>query len=118
MQLGGRNSFSALTADEFETIIDPLNIGSPDKFAVAVSGGADSMALTLLLNDYCQIHNISLVALTVDHGLRQKSKQEAEQVGIWLSKRGIEHHILTWVGHKPDTNIQDEARNARYALMG
>ncbi|MCP5381279.1 MAG: tRNA lysidine(34) synthetase TilS [Kordiimonadaceae bacterium] len=118
MQLSGRNNFSALSADEFEKIIDLLNIGSPDNIAVAVSGGADSMALTLLLNEYCQSHNISLVALTVDHGLRQKSNQEAEQVGKWLRERGIEHHILTWVGHKPDANIQDEARNARYALMG
>ncbi|MBL4893382.1 MAG: hypothetical protein JKY59_00695, partial [Emcibacter sp.] len=52
--------------------------------AVAVSGGADSMALTVMLGDYCASHNIVLTALTVDHGLRAEAAEEARQVGRWL----------------------------------
>ncbi len=86
--------------------------------AVAVSGGADSLALTLLLDEWCRSHNITLTALTVDHGLRPQAADEARQVGLWLKKYDIPHVILTWQGDKPHSNIQDQARMARYELMG
>jgi len=76
------------------------------------------MALALLVRNHCRKENIKLVALSVDHGLREKSENEAKQVAKWLDALEIDHHILTWTGHKPDTNIQDEARKARYNLMG
>ena len=90
----------------------------PDKIAIAVSGGGDSMALALLAHEWCLANGIKMMALTVDHGLRAESAIEAHQVKDWMSNLGIDHQILTWVGHKPDVNIQDEARNARYRLMG
>lgn len=83
------------------------------KVAVACSGGSDSMALTLLANDYFP----DLVALTVDHGLRKEAAKEALQVGKWLKKHNIEHHILKWRGEKPNSNIQETARKARYQLL-
>lgn len=118
MQLEERVDSSPLTSGEFKDIMAVNNIGSPKKIAVAVSGGCDSLSLTLLLKEWCCTKNIELFALSVDHGLRAESKHEAAQVGTWLKHHGIDHHILTWVGHKPDTNIQDEARKARYSLMG
>ena len=84
------------------------------KVAVAVSGGADSMALALLLNEQT---NSKLIAITVDHGLREESAREAKQVKKWLEKYDIEHHILKWEGDKKNSNIQFEARTARYQLM-
>jgi len=83
------------------------------KTAVACSGGSDSMALTLL----AQEHYPNLVALTVDHGLRKEAAEEARQVGKWLKKHNIEHHILKWTGEKPNSNIQETARKARYKLL-
>jgi tRNA(Ile)-lysidine synthase len=85
--------------------------------AVAVSGGADSMALTLLADRWAKSKHLRLVALTVDHGLRPGSGREARQVGTWLARRGIEHTILRWRGPKPKTNRQALARAARYRLM-
>ncbi len=82
--------------------------------AVAVSGGADSMALTLLV---AAVFPGRVHALTVDHGLRQGSVAEAVQVGTWLAKHGIPHRTLVWNGPKPATNIQAEARAARYQLL-
>lgn len=93
--------------------------GLPKKasLAVACSGGADSMALTLLLAEYCRKSGNKLMAITVDHGLREESAGEAKQVGKWLKQHGAAHVVLKWEGKKPTRNIQETAREARYALM-
>ncbi|MDR2685780.1 MAG: tRNA lysidine(34) synthetase TilS [Rickettsiales bacterium] len=81
------------------------------RIAVAVSGGADSMALMHWCADY------KPVVLTIDHGLRNESAAEAEMVGRVAKKLGLEHHTLKWVGDKPDTGVEEAAREARYNLM-
>lgn len=90
---------------------------TPPTLAVAVSGGADSMALLLLTHAWAQKNNGKAIALTVDHGLRPEAKLEAEKVAQWCSARGIEHHTLTWKPPSPETTLQQEARDARYALL-
>lgn len=85
--------------------------------AVAVSGGADSMALAVLLSDWAEARGGQVIALTVDHGMRAGSGSEAREVGRRLSGLGIESHLLTWTGAKPRSNRQAEARAARYALL-
>ncbi|WP_289079362.1 tRNA lysidine(34) synthetase TilS [uncultured Thalassospira sp.] len=84
---------------------------------VAVSGGADSMALALLTHEWCQARGGAILAITVDHGLRADSAQEAQWVGDQLSEHGIEHVILRWQGTKPSRAVQEQARRARYDLM-
>ncbi len=107
-----------LTSDEFSELIMELNPVRGAPVAVAVSGGADSLALTLMLGQWCQAHDVVLTALTVDHDLRQDSAAEAREVGRWLVKYHIPHVILKWNGDKPRHNIQQLARQARYGLMG
>ena len=85
--------------------------------AVAVSGGADSLCLTLLLHQWCVAFSHPFVALTVDHGLRPESPAEAQQVHEWMTDLAIPHKILTWEGEKPTTGLQEKAREARYFLM-
>lgn len=85
--------------------------------AVACSGGADSMALTLLLADWVRSAGGRLTALTVDHRLRAASTDEARQVGAWLRRRRIDHVILTRPDAPFEGNLQAEARRVRYALM-
>jgi tRNA(Ile)-lysidine synthase len=85
--------------------------------AVGVSGGADSLCLTLLLHELAMRDGWHLTALTVNHGLRPESPAEAEQVQQWLRQRGINHHILHWEGEKPTANIHQIAREHRYILL-
>ncbi len=96
----------------------PMGCSVGENLAVAVSGGADSLALTLMLGEWCRSHDISLTAITVDHGLRAEATAEARQVADWLRPYDIAHVTLTWDGDKPHSNIQDQARRARYRLMG
>lgn len=116
MQLNGGNVLP-LSGDEFNDLMTAMDVGHPNRMAVAVSGGGDSMALTLLLEEWCKKENITLRAVTVDHGLRIASKKEAEDVTRWLKQYNIRHDILEWRGEKPRSNIQDAARNARYSLI-
>lgn len=118
MQLEEKGEPSSLSSEEFEDIISTINIGAATHIAVAVSGGGDSMALVLLLKNWCAEKKFKLTALIVDHGLRKNSTAEAAQVGGWMTDLNIDHHILKWLGDKPATNIQDEARKMRYLLLG
>ena len=73
---------------------------------------------TLLAARWAARHQIAITALSVDHGLRRRSKAEARKLGFWLSERGIAQKVLTWRGAKPQSNIQARAREARYRLLG
>ncbi len=104
-----------LGGDEFAALLGALAPGP--RLAVACSGGADSLALTLLAAAWAEARGLELVALTVDHGLRADSAAEAEAVGAWLAARGIAHHVLRWGGPKPKANRAARAREARYRLL-
>jgi len=109
-----------LCEGEFSELMTPFEVsGAKPKIAVAVSGGADSMALVLLAQKWARVQGVHITALTVDHGLRDGSDVEAVQVKSWLSSLRIDHQILTWLAPKTVTSaIQARARDARYRLMG
>jgi tRNA(Ile)-lysidine synthase len=82
------------------------------RVAVACSGGADSMALTLLAASWGQP-----LALIVDHGLRPESANEAVLTQQRLAARGIPARILTLRGLKRGPGLAARARAARYASL-
>jgi tRNA(Ile)-lysidine synthase len=84
------------------------------KFAIGLSGGADSLALTLMM---AHVFPGRIVALTVDHGLRAESGKEALQVAQWCADAHIPHHTLRWQTPAVSGNIQGQARSARYNLL-
>lgn len=88
-----------------------------DVLAAGVSGGADSLALVLQLDECLRPIGKRVVALTVNHGLRPEAAAEADYVHRLMAKYGIEHHILVWKGEKPQTGIEEAARTARYGLL-
>lgn len=96
------------------------NIGGFEKeptLAVAVSGGADSMALAILADRWARRRGGKCIALTVDHGLRSGSGTEAKETRRRLGERDIPCQVLAWRGEKPSSGIQAAAREARYRLI-
>ncbi len=87
------------------------------KIAAAVSGGSDSMALCALLNRFVKEYDGKLDCITIDHQLRDDSSSEAIRVGKILKTLNINHKIIPWEGAKPKSNLQEEARLARYNLL-
>ena len=87
------------------------------KIAVAVSGGPDSLALTILLQKFSLENNIDLKAISIDHDLRSSSKDELQWLASELKKRKIKHKIIKWKSLKPNANILSSARNKRYELL-
>jgi tRNA(Ile)-lysidine synthase len=88
-------------------------------WAVAVSGGGDSLALMHLLRGFAHGRGLAPpIVLTVDHGLRKDSARDAKRVAGWAKQAGLAAHLLTWRGKKPKKAIEAAAREARYRLMG
>jgi len=113
---------SPVNAEAFDRLMAPLGPFEPrPHLAVAVSGGADSLALAVLLADWLAPRGGSLTAFTVDHGLRPDSGREAAWVARLLKGRGIAHHTLRWRGARPAGQAggsqQAAARAARYDLL-
>jgi tRNA(Ile)-lysidine synthase len=82
---------------------------SSRRVAVAVSGGADSLALALLAKAWGDP-----VAFIVDHGLRVEAAAEAAWARDVLTTRGIPATILQLRGLRPGAA---SARAARYAAL-
>lgn len=97
--------------------MDAFNLPEKCPVAVGVSGGADSLFLTLFLKKWADETGHTVTALTVNHNLRAEAAAEAENVGTFLKSHGIDHHILTWTGNKPTSRIEEQAREIRYKLL-
>ena len=97
---------------KFENYLD-IN----ENFAVAVSGGPDSLALSFLAKIYSIKKSLNVKYFIVDHKLRKNSSTEAKYVKKQLKNFSINLNILTWVGIKPKSNIQSVARDKRYKLL-
>lgn len=86
------------------------------EIAVAISGGADSLALTLSINDWIKGRGGIVYGLTIDHQLRQESAEEAETVGKWLKCYNIQHFIMK-ANISQEGNLAAKARSERYKLL-
>ena len=91
---------------------------SRPRVAVAVSGGADSLALLLLVHRWASARGGSALGLSVDHRLRVESRGEMRQVHRWLEAKGLAHHALVW-RHQGLLRgaVQAMAREERYRLL-
>lgn len=87
---------------------------------LAVSGGADSLALLLLAHRW--VAGLAtpprLHVYTVDHRLRPEAAGEAAMVMATARARQVPATTLAWTGDKPAAGLQEAARIARYRLIG
>ena len=104
-----------LTADEAEVLLAP--IAGTDIVALAVSGGADSLALLDVVDRWRRGPNRPMaVVLTVDHRLRPGSDREAAGVVATAEARGMPARHLSVCDLPPDSD-EAAARDARYRLL-
>lgn len=86
---------------------------------LAVSGGPDSTALLWLAARWRASLKTGprLIAVTIDHGLRDESAREARDVKRLASQLDVTHRTLRWRGPKPKAGVPAAAREARYELL-
>lgn len=92
-----------------------------DHLLIAVSGGADSLCLLLLLHHWAYRENWKLKVAYFDHGLRKETLAEKAFVESWAKKLK-----LPFVGGKGETkklkslkkySLEESARYLRYAFL-
>jgi len=85
--------------------------------ALAVSGGADSLALAVLAADWLRARGGRGTVLTVDHGLRPAAAAEAAWTADAARALGLAHRTLRWRRPAGLRVTQASARAARYRLL-
>src|SRR5579872_4461843 len=103
----------------FASVLAKLDFRPTACWAVGVSGGGDSIALMHLTAQWAKANQLPLpVVLTVDHGLRPRSGRDAACVKSSAEAAGLKPVVLYWAGTKPRSGVEEQARIARYRLMG
>jgi tRNA(Ile)-lysidine synthase len=87
-----------------------------DLVCVAVSGGADSLALAYALSLEAPKLAIQLHAVTVDHQLQSTSAAQAATVVVQMKSLGIETTVAK-VSVEITEGLEASARKARYAAL-
>jgi tRNA(Ile)-lysidine synthase len=93
------------------------NLTAGDCALVAVSGGADSLALAYALIKEAPDLAINLIAVTVDHQLQSGSADQAAKVQVELKAMGYQEVIIEKVNVKEESGLEADARAARYAAL-
>jgi tRNA(Ile)-lysidine synthase len=96
------------------------DLAGPPRLGLAVSGGPDSTALLVLLDRWSRRRGgPDLIVLTVDHGLRPESPDDARFVADLAARLGRPCVVLGWDhgSGQPGGDVQAAARRARYGLL-
>jgi tRNA(Ile)-lysidine synthase len=88
-----------------------------DTVLVAVSGGADSLALAAALVPEAKNLLVNLVGVTIDHQLQKNSGEQATKVLAQLLELGIDKVEIVKVDVEMLDGLEASARRARYAAL-
>ena len=88
-----------------------------DCILVAVSGGADSLALAQATLVECAPLAIKAVAVTIDHQLQEKSSDQAAKVEKQLRAIGYQEVVVAKVNVSLESGLEAGARAARYEAL-
>lgn len=109
-----------------QTLLPSLSEFAPPKLLLAVSGGADSVALLIATKILQQTLNFYISVLTINHNLREKkeSAEDAEFVVDLCKKLGVECKCVELSGEKirefafaEKCGIEAAARHFRYKAL-
>ncbi|HKQ53192.1 MAG TPA: tRNA lysidine(34) synthetase TilS [Pyrinomonadaceae bacterium] len=114
---GRLSVFAGALLKEWERLALPT--GS-SRVVVAVSGGADSVALVLGLVELVRAGRVGvgLVMAHLDHGLREESVEDARWVEELAGELGVEVEIGRARVKDAGGNLEQAARGARYEFLG
>jgi len=92
-----------------------------ETIAVAVSGGSDSMALLHFLNEHKEEFDIEVLAITIDHQLRETSSRDVNFVKRFCAQNHIRCQsfkvdVLTYA-KEHRMGIEEAARKLRYGIF-
>lgn len=96
------------------SVLDRL-AGDLPALGLAVSGGGDSIALMHVAAEWAQGRRVMVA--TVDHGLREGSAAEADEVARAARALGLSHAVLLWRRDTQVGNLMAQARDARLRLL-
>ena len=88
-----------------------------DTFLVAVSGGADSLALAAALLLEAKDLALNPIAITIDHQLQSGSDKQALTVAEQLKEIGYAKVLIKKVVVTTESGIESGARDARYQAL-
>lgn len=91
---------------------------SVHKVGLAVSGGADSVALLVLMSELRKEHGFEAVVLHFDHGIRKDSADDAEFVRRLAKRFGLQFRMArVKVERRKGESIEMAARRERLAFF-
>lgn len=96
-------------------LLEKLEAG--DNVLVAVSGGADSLALAHVVLLESKALAIRPLAVTIDHQLQNSSAAQAEKVARQLTEMGYEKVFIEKVIVTTEAGLEAGARSARYKAL-
>ena len=100
--------------DQFRTALHRIAPDPSGRIVLAVSGGSDSTALMHLAAAHLPQH--TLIAVSVDHGLRDEAKAEIAQVASQAQALGLSHRVAHW-RWDGQGNLQAAARDGRWTCL-
>ncbi|MCD1287121.1 MULTISPECIES: tRNA lysidine(34) synthetase TilS [unclassified Brevibacterium] len=111
-----RNAVRALLAEVNASEVGP-GTGAPPRIILAVSGGADSMALLHACAFLHRRGECEARAVTVDHGLQTGSAEVARRVLATAESWGVPAEISTVSVDAGTVGLEAAARDVRYAAL-
>lgn len=109
----------ALVRNAVDSFVERQHITEGSLILVAVSGGADSMALASATLFVSEKRAIRVAAAVIDHGLQSGSADVAERTAAILRDRGCDTVVVRRVAVGTEGGPEAAAREARYlGLMG
>lgn len=93
------------------------NLPAHSKILVGVSGGADSMALAIVLKLEAENFDLELIPVVVDHGLQENSDVIANGVVSKLKRLGFSEVFQAKAQVTVTDGLESSARRARYQIF-